>query len=43
MARRSGDVDLYVISGFGADLSARRPPAVREPAPWEGIAWGARP
>jgi two-component system sensor histidine kinase KdpD len=40
MARRSGDVDLYIISGFGTDLRARRPPAVREPAPWEGIAWG---
>jgi two-component system sensor histidine kinase KdpD len=40
MARRSGDVDLYIISGFGASLSARRPPAVRRPAPWEGIAWG---
>jgi len=40
MARRSGDVDLYVISGFGSDLSARRPPAVRVAAPWKGIAWG---
>ncbi len=40
MARRSGDVDLYVISGFGTDLNARRPPAVRGPAPWQGIAWG---
>jgi two-component system sensor histidine kinase KdpD len=40
LARRSGDVDLYVISGFGSDLSARRPPALREPTPWEGIAWG---
>jgi two-component system sensor histidine kinase KdpD len=40
MARCSGDVDLYVISGFGSDLSARRPPASRKPAPWEGIAWG---
>ena len=42
MARRSGDVDLYVISGFGSELNARRPPAVRKPAPWEGIAWGGR-
>ena len=41
MARRSGDVDLYVISGFGADLSARRPPAVRKPTPRNGIVWAA--
>ena len=40
LARRSGDVDLYVISGVGSDLNARRPPAVRKSTPWEGIAWG---
>jgi two-component system sensor histidine kinase KdpD len=41
MARRSGDVDLYVISGFGAHQDARRPPAVRAPTPTDGIAWAA--
>jgi two-component system sensor histidine kinase KdpD len=41
MARRSGDVDLYVISGFGAEQNTRRPPAVRTPVAWKGIAWGA--
>jgi len=41
MARRSGDVDLYVISGFGSDLNARRPSALRKPTPWKGIAWAA--
>ena len=40
MARRSGDTDLYVISGFGSEMSARRAPAIRKPPPWEGIAWG---
>lgn len=41
MARRCGDIDLYVISGVGADFRARRPSPAPAPTPWPGIAWGA--
>jgi two-component system sensor histidine kinase KdpD len=37
MARRCGDIDLYVISGFGTDLAARHPTPARQPTPWSGI------
>jgi two-component system sensor histidine kinase KdpD len=41
MARHSGDVDLYVISGTGTGSEVRRPPGAGRPVPpREGIAWG---
>ena len=39
MARRCGDIDLYVISGVGGEFRARRPDPVDVPTPWAGMAW----
>lgn len=41
LARRCGDIDLYVISGFGSDLGARHGDVASERTPWKDIGWGA--
>lgn len=41
LARRCGDIDLYIISGFGSELSARHGPATPDKTPWRNIGWGA--
>lgn len=36
MARRCGNIDLYVISGVGAQLASRRPSLKKTPISWRG-------
>jgi two-component system sensor histidine kinase KdpD len=40
IARRCGDIDLHVISGVGADFTARRPIPAPKPSDRSGMAWG---
>jgi two-component system, OmpR family, sensor histidine kinase KdpD len=39
MARRVGDIDLYIISGVGSALAARREVQTEGEFPWAGVAW----
>lgn len=39
VARKAGDIDLYVISGVGKSFESRRPPTVQPHAPSQEIAW----
>lgn len=41
IARRCGDIDLYVISGVGGDLRMRRTAPAPAQTPWNEIGWGA--
>jgi two-component system sensor histidine kinase KdpD len=41
VARHCGNIDLHVISGVGADLSARHPSSSQESSNWADVGWGA--
>ncbi len=41
MARQGGDIDLYVISGFGTDITSRHVKETREHLPWRDIGLAA--
>ncbi len=41
IARRSGAIDLYVISGRGETATGRRLPRPRQVVPWRGVGWAA--
>jgi mannitol/fructose-specific phosphotransferase system IIA component (Ntr-type) len=41
VARHCGNIDLHVISGVGADLSARHPSSSQESSQWTDVGWGA--
>jgi len=40
LARRAGDIDLYVISGKGTSLRTRRGPVLPESTPWQQLLAG---